>query len=358
MRIFAIPLALFLSVAAASGEISTSRNLTPNEQLRIDVFRQAAPSVVHVAVQNASGSHGQPQDEYGTGFIWDKTGHVVTNTHVVRHAKRIIVVMPSGEVAATDIVGLAPYYDMAVLQLHELSRLPPAIPLGDSAALEVGQSVYAIGNPFGLDQTLTTGVISALQRRTRVNGKHEIADAIQIDAATNPGNSGGPLLDSSGHLIGVNTAILSPSGTWSGVGFAIPVATVKRVVPELIQTGHASIPGIGIVAAPQSASVLANMPGVVIAKVNSGTPASQAGLKGSYENTSGDVIIAADHVPIRSLADLDHQIVKKGIGNEIDITLLRQSRPRDVTLKIIDEAEGGSPSPVAHQSSSEVPGRL
>lgn len=312
--------------------------LSPTEQATIALFRHAAPSVVHIAVEKRpTGSNKSDIGEYGSGFIWDTAGHVITNAHVIRDAIAIDVVLPAGRLVAARVTGVAPYYDIAVLQIDE-NDLPEALPLGQSSSLQVGQSIFAIGNPFGLDQTLTTGVVSALKRRTLVDGRHEIADAIQIDAAINPGNSGGPLLNSSGHLVGINTAIVSSSGTSSGVGFAIPVATAKRVVPQLIQTGHATLPGIGIVAAPNSAAVLEHVHGIVIAKISPGSPASKAGLKGSTSGQVGDIITMANGIPTLTLADFSEQLAKAGVGNNIQLTIVEAGRPKERVLAVIDEA--------------------
>ena len=198
--------------------ITPRGELASAEQTTVTLFETVAPSVVQVVAGSRSGQGGT-----GTGFIWDKAGHIVTNNHVVQGANRIAVRMASGDVNRAELVGRAPNYDLAVLRIAAGSRLPPPIALGDSDGLKVGQWAFAIGNPFGLDQTLTTGIISALNRRLPTAEGRELADVIQTDAAINPGNSGGPLLDSAGRLIGVNTAIFSPSGTNAGIGFAIPV---------------------------------------------------------------------------------------------------------------------------------------
>jgi len=331
----------YYSALLARAELART-DLSPTEQATITLFNHAAPSVVHIAVNKkpTAGSNKGDDGEYGSGFIWDAVGHVITNTHVVRDAIAINVVLPAGRLVAAQVIGLAPYYDIAVLQIHE-TNFPKALTLGQSSSLQVGQSIFAIGNPFGLDQTLTTGVISALKRRTVVDGQHEIANAIQIDAAINPGNSGGPLLDSSGRLIGINTAIVSSSGTSSGVGFAIPVATAKRVVPELIQTGHATLPGIGIMPAPNSAAVLEHVHGIVIAKILPGSPASQAGLKGSRPGQVGDVITMANGIPTLTLADFSEQLAKAGVGNNIHVTIVEAGQPKDRVLEVIDEAAAG-----------------
>jgi len=232
-------------------------NLMEVERTSIELFQRVAPSVVLVVARHAAGEQMQPEAEggsgaaTGTGFVWDAAGHIVTNDHVVQGSDRVAVRFASGQVIQAKVTGTAPNYDLAVLQLDSTRGLPPPIPVGTSADLKVGQWVFAIGNPFGLDQSLTTGIISALKRRLPTQSGREIGDVIQTDAAINPGNSGGPLLDSAGRVIGVNTAILSPSGTSAGIGFAIPIDVVNRVVPELIGKGYVPTPGIGIVSASE-----------------------------------------------------------------------------------------------------------
>src|SRR3954471_7330617 len=235
-------------------------DLTAVEQANVGVFERVSPSVVHVFAQARAsrqslmeGEEGG-QQQTGTGFVWDAAGHVVTNNHVVQNASPIAIRLSSGEVVGAEVVGTAPNYDIAVLRLGRVRQPPPPIAIGTSSDLKVGQFAYAIGNPFGLDQTLTTGVISALQRRLPTGEGRELADVIQTDAAINPGNSGGPLLDSAGRVIGVNTAIFSPSGASAGIGFAIPVDVVNRVVPELIRNGRMPNPGIGIIAGAEAAA--------------------------------------------------------------------------------------------------------
>ncbi len=238
-------------VVAARGDLAESEKAT------IALFERASPSVVHVFAQAAAQDRGLMDIENegegegsgtqtGTGFVWDGAGHIVTNTHVVQAAAQsggsVSVRLSSGEVVPTTLVGMAPSYDLAVLRLGRMTRLPPPLAIGTSADLKVGQATFAIGNPFGLDHTLTTGVISAVRRRMPTSEGREVAGVIQTDAAINPGNSGGPLLDSAGRLIGVNTAIVSPSGASAGIGFAIPVDVVNRVVPELIKGGRCATP--------------------------------------------------------------------------------------------------------------------
>ena len=224
---------------------STPRAVTPRgsladiERTTIELFERVSPSVVQV-VARAGGPEAmqsEPDDaqsQSGTGFIWDAAGHIVTNDHVVHGTEQVAVRLSTGRVLKARIVGTAPNYDLAVLRVDDTRALPAPVAIGSSDDLKVGQWVFAIGNPFGLDQSLTTGIISALKRHLPTEGGREIANVIQTDAAINPGNSGGPLLDSAGRVIGVTTAILSPSGTSAGIGFAIPIDTVNRVVPEII----------------------------------------------------------------------------------------------------------------------------
>src|SRR5262245_8143300 len=247
------------------------------ERTSIELFERDAPSVVLVVARHTAGEGLQPDAEggggaaTGTGFVWDGAGHIVTNDHVVQGSDRVAVRLASGQVIEAKVTGTAPNYDLAVLALDSTRALPPPLPIGSSADLKVGQWVFAIGNPFGLDQSLTTGVISALKRRLPTSSGREIGDVIQTDAAINPGNSGGPLLDSAGRVIGVNTAIISPSGSSAGIGFAIPIDVVNRVVPEIIAKGYVPTPGIGIVSASEEAATRAGVEGVVIVQVVPGS---------------------------------------------------------------------------------------
>jgi 2-alkenal reductase len=222
----------------------TPRNIEPRGSLSdmegstIGIFERVSPSVVQVAARTESvGPFAEDSNNgaaSGTGFIWDDAGHVVTNDHVVQGANELAVRLSTGEVVEAELVGVAPNYDLAVIRIRNARKMPAAVALGTSADLKVGQSAFAIGNPFGLDQSLSSGIISALKRRLPTSSGREIANVIQTDAAINPGNSGGPLLDSAGRVIGVTTAIISPSGANAGIGFAIPVDVVNRIVPQLI----------------------------------------------------------------------------------------------------------------------------
>ena len=225
-----------------------------------------------------------------------------------------------------------------MIRLRDLARLPPPADIGSSADLKVGQFAYAIGNPFGLDQSLTTGVISALSRRLPTSSGREIPDAIQTDAAVNPGNSGGPLLDSSGRVIGVTTAIISPSGSNAGIGFAIPVDVVNRVVPQLIASGHVPTPGIGIVTANEAVATRLGVDGLVILRTIAGSPAARAGLRGVDLNsgTLGDVIVGANGKPVRRMADLTDQLEAVGVDRTISLSVQRGGRTTAIDVPIID----------------------
>jgi 2-alkenal reductase len=274
----------------------------------------------------------------GTGFIWDGAGHVVTNDHVVQGSRDLAVRLSTGEVVHAELVGVAPNYDLAVIRIRNTASLPPAVAVGSSADLKVGQAAFAIGNPFGLDQSLTSGIISALKRRLPTQSGREIANVIQTDAAINPGNSGGPLLDSAGRLIGVTTAIISPSGTNAGIGFAVPVDVVNRVIPQLIQNGRIPTPGIGIVAANEAVATRLGVDGVVVLQAAPGSSAARAGLQGVDRSTGvvGDIIVEANGKPVRRLADLTDVIEEAGVGRSIEIAAVRNGQKRKVSAEIID----------------------
>lgn len=309
--------------------------LAESERATIALFEAAAPSVVQVVGLAPFGADYAPI-EAGSGFIWDNQGHVVTNNHVV-NAPEIAVRMPSGEMIRGRVVGRAPQYDLAVVRLARPPNAPP-LALGSSGDLRVGQAVFAIGNPFGLDNTLTAGIVSALQRRLPAPGGREISEVIQTDAAINPGNSGGPLLDSAGRVIGVNTAIFSPSGANAGVGFAIPIDTVARVAPQLIRDGRAATPGIGVVVATEADAARLGVEGVLIWQTAPGAPAARAGLRGTNPPTGqlGDVIIEANGRPVRRFADLAREIERVGVGGRIPLVLQRGQQTVRVTVGVED----------------------
>src|SRR3979409_1215144 len=271
-------------------------NLPGAERTTIEIFDRVSPSVVQVAaLANVPGAAALNGDgggvQSGTGFIWDNSRHVVTNAHVMAGTSEIVVRLASGDVVEAQPVGVAESYDLAVLHIGGVRQTPPAVNIGTSSDLKVGQWAFAIGNPFGLDGSLTTGVISALKRRLPTSAGREIGNVIQTDAAINPGNSGGPLLDSRGRLIGVNTAIYSPSGANAGIGFAIPVDSVQRVVPQLLRHGKVIRPGIGATYVPDQVVKQLGLKGALIATVTPGGGAYEAGMIPIRRNDEGDILL-------------------------------------------------------------------
>ncbi len=306
-------------------------SLSDIERTSIEIFEHASPSVVQVvgragALETPEAENGTAQS--GSGFVWDGAGHIVTNDHVVEGTSSLAVRFASGQVLRAQVVGTAPNYDLAVIRVDNPRSMPPPIAIGTSDDLKVGQWVFAIGNPFGLDQSLTTGIISALKRRLPTSGGREITNVIQTDAAINPGNSGGPLLDSAGRIIGVNTAILSPSGTSAGIGFAI---------------GSVPTPGIGIVAASEAAATRAGVQGVVIVRTAPDSSAERAGLRGMDPSTGkpGDVIVAVDGKPVRGLADLIQELERVGVGKRVTLTVQRDGREVPVEVDVMDIGRRG-----------------
>lgn len=274
----------------------------------------------------------------GSGFLWDRGGHIVTNHHVVAGADQVAVRFGSGEATTATVVGSSPDHDIAVLRISRFPVGTSPIPLGSSSDLKVGQTAFAIGNPFGLDRTLTAGVISALKRRLPTQSGHEITGVIQTDAAINPGNSGGPLLDSSGRLIGVNSAIASETGAYSGIGFAVPVDTVNKVVPQIISKGSVERPGIGIQAANEEAAAKLGVDGIVVVNVTAGSPAQKAGIQGvdAATGTIGDVIVAVNGEHVRKVSELTEQLERIGVGKTAVLTIQRGEHRRDATVNVID----------------------
>jgi 2-alkenal reductase len=320
---------------------SESRNdITEYERTTIAVFDRVSPSVVQVG--DASDDNDSDGEETtvktGTGFVWDAAGHVVTNYHVVQGAKVLTVKFASGDIRKASIVGVTPTYDLAVIHVDGSGSLPPPIAVGSSKDLKVGQEAFVIGSPFGLDQTLTSGIVSGLKRHIPTSRGYEVTHAIQTDAAINPGNSGGPLLDSEGRLIGVSTAIYSPSGANAGIGLAIPVDVVSRVVPALIRDGRVPTPSIGIVAGDETLTARFGIDGVVVVDTIPGSPAEQAGLQGinAPREPIGDVVVAANGKPIHRLSDLNDELEEVGVGNQVDLSIERKGGRTSVSLKVTD----------------------
>jgi 2-alkenal reductase len=311
------------------------------EKATIGIFNSAAPSVAYIFTENAvRGFFGtrETRQGAGSGFLWDRKGHVVTNYHVIQGAERIQVRMNDGEAIEATYVGGTQDYDLAVVRLRNVPNDIHPIPVGSSLDLEVGQAVFAIGNPFGLSRTLTTGVISALDRRLPTAAGREVVGVIQTDAAINPGNSGGPLIDSAGRLIGVNTAIISGSGNSAGIGFAVPADVVNQVVPLLISKGKVPRPGIGIVALTEEAGASLGVMGVVIDRIMPNGSAHRAGLKGiDYRNRIlGDVILAIDGQEVANIVELVRLMQNYQIGETVKLKVRRGDEVREVPVVIMD----------------------
>ncbi len=318
--------------------------LRPEELHTINLFEKASVSVAFITTSNFRYnifSHSTTEVQRGTGsaFVWDKKGHIITNYHVIRGADKAMVTLANGESYSASLVGQAPEKDLAVLQINAPAEVLKPIPVGRSSDLRVGQSVYAIGNPYGFDQTLTTGVISALGREIQSVAGIPIRDVIQTDAAINPGNSGGPLLNSSGKLIGVNSAIYSPSGSSAGIGFSIPVDVVAKVVPDLIKYGKVRWPYTGIELASDYAHRRLGIDGALVLQVEEGSPADRAGFQPTRYNRRGelvlgDIITAVNGRPVHSRSDFILELEKYSSGDELRIQLLRSEHTEELRLKL------------------------
>jgi S1-C subfamily serine protease len=317
-----------------------------DERNSIDVFRNVAPSTVYVTqkkvvVDYFAGTSSEVPAGSGSGFIWDRQGHVVSNFHVVKGAQSLSVTLHDHRTFEAEVVGVEPRKDIAVLRLIAApADLVPIALQPSGQALEVGQKTIAIGNPFGLDQTLTTGVVSALGREVKGIGGVTIRDMVQTDAAINPGNSGGPLLDSAGQLIGMNTMIYSASGSSAGIGFAVPVSAIRRVVPQIISTGRAEQVGLGVQIDPaQRLERRLGLRGVVILRVIDGSPAAQAGLRGIQQSARGiqlgDVIVAINEDQVANYDDLYNALDRYVPGARVTITVVRPEGKRQVQLELI-----------------------
>jgi S1-C subfamily serine protease len=317
--------------------------LGANEQSTIDVFSKFSRSVVHITSLETHRDRMTldvteiPQGT-GSGFVWDQDGHIVTNFHVVANGDRASVTLNDNSTYPATIIGKAPDKDIAVLHIDAPPQKLLPLPIGQSATLKVGQTVLAIGNPFGLDQTLTTGVVSGLGREIKSVTQHPIFDVIQTDASINPGNSGGPLLDSSGRLIGINTAIYSPSGANAGIGFAVPVDTVNAIVPQLLKYGKITRPGLGINPLSDQIAVQNGIDGVVISSVMPGGAADTAGLSGLKQELNGfqlgDVIVKIDTVEVHRSSDLFKALDAHKVSDQIDVTVDNQGHQRTVKVTL------------------------
>ena len=342
---FGVPRLVESRTEASPRAITPRGQLLADEQAQIDVFRKTSPSVVHITTLEAqrdfySLNVQQVPRGTGTGFVWDERGHIVTNFHVIQGASAARVTLSDQSTHKAMLVGAFPDRDLAVLRIEVPAAKAPPLPLGTSRDLAVGQKVHAIGNPFGLDQTLTTGIVSALNREIESINQRTIRGVIQTDAAINPGNSGGPLLDSAGRLIGVNTAIYSPSGASAGIGFAIPVDEVNRIVPRLIRDGRFVRPAIGITAGQAGLNRALNLPaGVVLVQVTTNGPAARAGLQpfrraSGGDIVGGDVITSVDNEPVKDLDDMLTLLERRAPGDTVTLSVWRNgsTRRQPVTL--------------------------
>ena len=319
---------------------------TEDEANTTEIFRQASPAVVYVTNTALRRSFFTLNVEEipsgsGTGFVWDVSGLVVTNFHVIAGAHKLTVTLQDRTEHEADVIGVAPEKDLAVLRIKNPPEHLATLPMGDSQELTVGRKVLAIGNPFGLDTTLTTGIVSALGREIQAPGERKIRGVIQTDAAINPGNSGGPLLNSLGQLVGVNTAIYSPSGASAGIGFAIPVNTVKEVVPQLISYGRILRPMIGVELASDRWVRRYKIKGLPVVQVYQGLPAAEAGLRAAYRDARGQVVLGdiITHVndkAIRSNDDYYNALEAYEPGQKITLKTRFEDKEASFDMELIE----------------------
>jgi S1-C subfamily serine protease len=326
--------------------------LSAEERSNIEIFEASKSSVVYISTRErvidfwTRNVMSVPRGT-GSGFVWDADGHIVTNLHVISGAAEANVKLADGRDYKASLVGASETHDIAVLRIRVPSDRPAPLPIGTSGDLRVGQKVFAIGNPFGLDWTLTTGIVSALDRSLNGEDGGVIQHLIQTDAAINPGNSGGPLLDSAGRLIGINTAIYSPSGASAGVGFAVPVDTVNRIVPELIATGHYAPPSIGIETDETLSRAISRqlgVTGVAVLRVPARSPAGEAGLRGIRIGPRdsiipGDVILAVDGKQVENAAQLTARLDDYKPGAVVKLTVWREGKQLEVRVAL-EAADG------------------
>ncbi|MDY7076161.1 MAG: trypsin-like peptidase domain-containing protein [Chloroflexota bacterium] len=345
-------------VTPIAGEASSEVEAITALQSQITaIYGAVSPAVVNITNRSYAYDifmRAVPQEGSGSGFVYDAEGHIVTNYHVVENAEQVLVTLASGQVYEAEIVGADPANDLAVIRIDAGEDLPELMVLADSDNLQVGQFVLAIGNPFGLEQTLTTGVVSALGRVIESSDSSFIGEAIQTDAAINPGNSGGPLLDLEGRVVGVNSQIISPSGASAGIGFAISSNTVKRVVPELIARGYYPHPWLGaqmLALTPSTAEVLReaemNVPvdaGLLVIEAVEGAPADKAGIRGGSRVVrigryqiplDGDIIVAVNGEPINNSQELTVYLESQTtVGDTVEMTIIRDGEERVVQVTL------------------------
>ncbi len=318
--------------------------LTEDERNTIEIVRKTKNCVVFITniktVRTGFFASEQMASGTGSGFIWDNQGHIVTNAHVIENGDIFMVTLADQEEKRARLVGKEIYKDIAVLKIDEPGKALSPVEPGNSALLQVGQKVVAIGNPFGFDHTVTSGIVSALGRDMRGYGDVTIQDMIQTDASINPGNSGGPLLDSDGRLIGMNTMIYSQTGNSAGIGFAVPVDTIKKIVPQIIRHGKVISPSLGFSLVPDRFLRRYDIEGAVIWEIPENSEADRKGLKGLRQDTwgrvlLGDIIVALDGKPVRSYDNLYNLLDGYSIGNTVQLTLSRNGKKRNVTIRLV-----------------------
>ena len=340
------------TVAIDPRPVTARGDLAADEKSTVELFKNTSPSVVFITTLAkrrdfiTRNVFEVPQGS-GSGFIWDDAGHVVTNFHVLQGATAARVTLSDQTSYAAELVGVAPNQDLAVLRIRADKNKLPALAIGTSNDLQVGQRVHAIGNPFGLDQTLTTGIVSALGRSIKSVTGRAIDGVVQTDASINPGNSGGPLLDSAGRLIGVNTAIFSPSGTSAGIGFAIPVDTVNRIVPQLIRSGRVARPELGVTLddrISQQVSTRLGIEGILVLGTRPEGPADAAGIRGTMREADGklvlgDVLQSIDAQPVPTSDQLYKVLQKYNPGQTVNVVAWRDGQTREVKVKLADAVD-------------------
>jgi S1-C subfamily serine protease len=341
------PLITASAADAAPRAVTPRGDLGAEEKSTIALFEKSRDSVVFIDTRAevrdlwSRNVFSVPRGS-GSGFIWDEEGRIVTNYHVIAGASEAFVRLSNGTDFKARLVGASPIHDIAVLQIDLTGKTSPPLPIGTSRDLKVGQKVFAIGNPFGLDWTLTNGIVSALDRSLVEENGVTVEHLIQTNAAINPGNSGGPLLDSAGRLIGINTAIYSPSGANAGIGFAVPVDTVNRVVPELIRNGKYTYPSLGVEMDEGLNARLTRtlgVQGVVILKVPADSAAAAAGLIGvtvlrGNRIAPGDIILAVDGKAVDSVSKLTARLDDFKVGDQVRLTVMRERKTREVVVKL------------------------
>lgn len=341
--------ALDLPLAAQTAQIDESSFLLANERNTVEIFDKSSSRVVNVSnlryarVGFFSFDVTEVPSGTGSGFVWDPEGYIVTNYHVIQDADRLTVSFKNGKTLPAKIVGAEPRKDIAVLRVkpdasfRSFSRWN----IADSSKIMVGQKAIAIGSPFGLDQTLTEGVVSALGRSIPGVGGVTIKDMIQTDASINPGNSGGPLIDSRGYLLGMNTMIYSESGASAGIGFAVPATTISRIVTQIIKNGRVIQAGLGIESFDSSVNRQLNVEGIIIRSIAEGSGAARAGLRGTHRTRNGDIvlgdiIVAIDDKKIKTYDDLYNTLEGYQVNDTVKVTFIREGKKRVLPVELMD----------------------